>query len=73
MQCTCKILEHCSWRQVMTNCQLKLFEGGDAVTQPGKDMNRVVTSPTSTSDTRLLVKRIIHVIQRLPGKVDGAK
>ena len=49
----------------MTNCQLKLFEGGDTMARERDDM---VTSPTSTSDTRQLVKKVIQVIQRLPGQ-----
>ena len=56
---------HFRLRQVMTNCQLKLFEGGDTMARERDDM---VTSPTSTSDTRQLVKKVIQVIQRLPGQ-----
>lgn len=54
------------WRQVMTNCQLALFGAGDTIASPTKNGN-IVTSPSSTSDTKQLVKRIIHYIQCLPG------
>ena len=55
-----------SWRQVMTNCQLALFGAGDTIASPTKNGN-IVTSPSSTSDTKQLVKRIIHYIRCLPG------
>ncbi len=52
----------------MTNCQLKLFEGGDTMAPSGRGCGDMMTSPTSTSDTRQLVKKVIQVIQRLPGQ-----
>ncbi|XP_011402926.1 PREDICTED: arf-GAP with SH3 domain, ANK repeat and PH domain-containing protein 2-like [Amphimedon queenslandica] len=49
----------------MTNCQLELF-GGDTIT-PTKADNRSLSPPTTATDTRQLVKRIISKIQFLPG------
>ena len=55
----------------MTNCQLQLFEGGtlhptsSSSNKTGK--NSTPSSPTSSGDTRQLVKRIIAKIRALPG------
>lgn len=53
----------------MTNCQLQLFEGGTIhpSASSSKTDKNVPSSPTSSGDTRQLVKRIIIKIRALPG------
>ena len=53
----------------MTNCQLQLFEGGTIhpSDSSSKAEKNVPSSPTSSGDTRQLVKRIITKIRALPG------